>query len=295
MLEESYKPYYNIVKDRCSKLIDMRIWDGIDKNKLDAWLNNFQNEKEKLFAACILDSFIFRSEQQTLSLLYDLLSRDLGNLFRLDNVVLEDDPLTLLRNKYKDPGFRIVAAVKATDGPSKSANSMTNLIVHQLFVVEKWVITPQTIPLELGKGINKFVLLDDIICSGNQIKETIDEWKLFDIDTSFYVAVCVAHQKGLEYLNESFPKIKIAYSEYINIEDSFFKSIDSKDFDFKSEEEFIEFYSEFMKERKVINKKILGYGDLGMLYAFKHNVPNNCMPIIHYNNDMFKSLMDKKK
>lgn len=297
MLEESQRrPYYSLVKDRCIKQIDMHIWDGIDKNKFDAWLKNFQSDKEKFFAACILDNLIYRSEIQTISLLYDLLSRDLDNLFRSNNFEINDSPLSLLRNKYKDPGFRIVAALTRKDGASKSGYFMCNLIVHQLDVCEKWTINPDKIDDEIQKGIKCFVLLDDILCSGNHMKETIEDWGLCEKgNVNFTIAVCAAHQVGLNQLNENFNEIKIAYTELLTHEDSFFSSIDCTDFDFQTIDEVKDFYQSFMKSKNIKYENIFGYDGISLLYAFKHNVPNNCLPIIHYESDDFKSLIAKRK
>lgn len=299
MLEESYRsPYYGAIKERCSKLIDYRVWDGIDKNRLDAWLKNFDSDKDRFFAACILDHLVYRSEEQTISMLYDLLSRDLDNLFRLNGISLDKSPLELLRDKYDchDPKFRIVSAVKPEDAASKSGYLMCNLIVHHLSVYDRWVITPGMIDREAESGIKIFVLLDDIICSGSQMKETIEKWNLtHKNDLIFCIAVCAAHEKGIHVINENYPNIKIAFTEKLKTEDSIFNHICLRDFDCETKEDIEEYYKTLMRKKNVRYGNLLGFANIALLYAFKHNVPNNCLPIIHYSNDTFSPLIAKKK
>lgn len=50
------------ISERCASLIDVGIWEGITRTQLAAWLTNFETDAEKYFAACVLDTLIFRSE-----------------------------------------------------------------------------------------------------------------------------------------------------------------------------------------------------------------------------------------
>lgn len=301
MLKESFTyPYYSAIKDRCLKLIHYNIWDGMDKNRLEAWLKNFDTDKDRFFAACILDHFIYRSEEQTISMLYDLLTRDLCNLFRTRGIELVKNPLELLRGKYKkdDPKFRIVSATKPEDPPSRSGFYICNLIVHDsyLSVNEKWVIKPENINREIKTGIKRFILIDDIICTGSQMKETIEKWRLDIIeDITLDIAVCAAHETGVYELNNHYPHIKIAFAEKLKLEDSIFEQLNLGDFDCRTRNDLRKYYKDLMKKKGIRYRNLLGFSSSELLYAFKHNVPNNCLPIIHYENKTFNSLLTKKK
>jgi hypothetical protein len=290
MIEESYKPYYGMIKDRCYKLIEMGIWHGIDKNKLDAWLKNFDEDKEKFFAACILDDFIYRSKEQTISMLYDLISRDLPNLMRVESSEIPD-LLGALRNHRKDPSIRIVSATKEKDPPTKSGNQMCRFL-QEIGINSKWTINPSQVRDSYDGGIRNFILVDDILASGKQITDTIKEWT-FDKyeDTFFCIGVCVAHEEGLKKLYKEYPKFKAAYTELLLNEDSFFNSVDYIEFDLTSSEALGRYYAGIMDTKGVKNVDLLGFGSLGLLYAFEHNIPNNCMPIIYHESKSYKPLI----
>jgi hypothetical protein len=116
--------YYEDIVERCHGFINCGIWEGLDKNRLRAWLTNFRTDEERYFAACVLDALIFRSEKQTISLFRHLLLRVLPDLARLepghsgalidahDKLKRVDSPL--------EPGMRLVSVTKLSDPPSKS-------------------------------------------------------------------------------------------------------------------------------------------------------------------------------
>ena len=39
---------------------------------------------------------------------------------------------------------------------------------------------------------------------------------------------------------------------------------------------------------------IYGRGDLGLVYAFQDNTPNNSLPILHFHNDNLSMLLNKR-
>jgi len=298
MFEDHWKVYYDNVKTRCLKLIKFGIWSGVDSNKLDAWLNNFETDREKYFSACILDSLIFRSTDQTISMLFDLLTRDLNNLFRSESVIYDNktNPLFLLKNKYLDPQFRLVAAVKPNDPPSKSGYLMNSILVHQLGVYENWTITPMQINSLIENGITNFVLIDDIICTGDQICDTIETWSLDKYtEAKFYIATCAAHECGINRINEKYMNIKVAFTEELKYSNSFFETLDFQLSEYSDYNDAIDKYKSFLQKKGVKNKDVLGYGELGLVYGFDHNVPNASMPIIHYDCSTFSSLLNKRR
>ena len=297
MQEENWNLYYDNVKTRCHKLIDYGIWNGMDSNKLNGWLKNFKTDQEKFLAACILDTLSYKSQDQVISLLYDLLTRDLNNLFRSESKIINklSNPLLLLQDKWADPGFRIVSAVKGEDPPSKSGNLMNNHIVNHLDVCNKWTINPNTIEKAIANGVKNFVLIDDIVCTGEQICGTILEWNLQNYEgVQFFIAVCVAHETGIMKLKTDFPKIPISYAEKLKLNGSFFENFDIGHSDYADKDDAINHYKEFLKENGVKNRKILGFGDLGLVYGFAHNVPNASLPVLYYECENFNSLLKKR-
>src|ERR1700680_2979551 len=108
--------YIEEVLERCRGLIQCGVWAGLHVVRLRRWLTNFRTDEEKYFAACILDHMIYRSEQQTVSLVRQLLQRTLADLTRQDLTPLGGVPdwLTLLRtDPYGgDPRLRLVDLVQ---------------------------------------------------------------------------------------------------------------------------------------------------------------------------------------
>src|SRR5436190_14170332 len=103
--------YYDTIKERCNNLIDLNIWDGIEKIQLRKWLNNFSTEEEKYFAACVLDCLIFRSEQQTESLFFQLFYKEIPNLIRRKNLSVDANLIARLK-ETPDPKVRLVSVMR---------------------------------------------------------------------------------------------------------------------------------------------------------------------------------------
>ena len=104
-LPKDWKIYSNSIRDRCRDLIEHKIWSGIDKNQFEKWRCNFKTDHEKYFAACILDSLIYRSNQQTYSLINQLIYRNINN-FSVFPCKKDKKPYFLDIPFHFDPSFQ---------------------------------------------------------------------------------------------------------------------------------------------------------------------------------------------
>jgi len=138
--------YYQGIVDRCQSLINCGIWDGLDRLRLRTWLANFKTDEEKYFAACILDALIYRSENQTISLLRHLFQRILPDLARI-----KPDSSGALVDAYDklkrvpappEPGMRLVSVMKSSDPHSKSSPTLLRYLKRHLLIDERWMIKP---------------------------------------------------------------------------------------------------------------------------------------------------------
>lgn len=296
--ENSWKVFYGNVRFRCEKLIEYGIWQGIDPYRLKMWLNNFKTDREKLFSALVLDSLIFRSEEQVKSMLYDLFTKDLHNIWRIkkDPLYTSDiNPLNLLKRRHPDIKFRIITTVKSTDPSTKSGYHMVHLLNHFMDVRSEWTIKVSEIEDKYKEGIRCFILLDDISCTGEQLNEVLKEIDISQYtEARFYILLCTIHEKARLSLSTKYPNVSIVYTEYLDDSNNFFDSISLKETNYKDRQEAIDRYKEFLKDKKILFRPPLGKGDLGLTYAFCHNVPNNSLPILHYENDNFKKLITKR-
>jgi len=65
------------VRIRCEDLVRCDIWADLSIQRLNQWWSNFRTDIERYFAACLLDSVIYRSEAQTVALMRQLVQRAL--------------------------------------------------------------------------------------------------------------------------------------------------------------------------------------------------------------------------
>lgn len=111
--------YIQEISARCRNLIDRDIWKDLDVARFRRWLANFKTNEEKYFAACVLDNLMYRSKDQTLALIKQMLQRILPDLMRLDppSVSTPVDWATALAMPARsgDPGVRLVTAVTQSD------------------------------------------------------------------------------------------------------------------------------------------------------------------------------------
>ena len=285
-------------KEECERLIQLHIWDGIDSNSLRAWMKNFSSTEEKFFAACILDWLVYRNDKHVLSMIHDLFTKHLHNQWRLDKNPLyseDNNPLILLKNKWNEINFRYVTAVTKIDKDTKSGYHIISQMNHKMGISSKWNIKCAEIPEFYNKGIRTFVFVDDIIGTGEQMKTILKEANIEEYEDIYvYVLVCAGHETGLNELKKEFPKVRVLCAEFIPNNSNFFEQIPKDEFEKTSIDEMRQWYVEFMRSKNVSNDNILGRGNLGLLYAFQNNVPNDSLPILYYKNEKLDNLLNKR-
>ena len=295
--QDAIEAYINHVFMRGTMLIENRLWNGIDIFRYRSWWKNFSGTQERLLAALIIDRLIYRSEEHMLSMLFDLLTISLPNCMRLQgdvNYQRNRRLLSLLRQS-KEINIRLVN-FNENDKPSQSSGEITNIINHYMKVKRKFIITQNLIESKYQEGVRTFILVDDMICTGGQIKTALDAIQPEKyVDAKFYVAVCCACDEGLSYIHDCYPNIGIAYTEYLIVEDhSFFKSLDYSKIPFESIEQMKHFYEEFTIPKRFMKNKLYGKGDLALVYAFQNSTPNASLPILYWNNDQFYQFLNKR-
>jgi hypothetical protein len=283
--------YTEEVLERCRGLIQCGIWAGLHVSRFRRWLTNFRTDLERYFAACILDNLIYRSEQQTVSLIRQLLQRTLVDLTRQDPTPLGALPdwLTLLRTDPRgaDPRLRLVAVVQRDDPPTKSAYVIARHMKRYLRIHESWIITPWGVKESAAKGTQVFVYIDDFLGTGDQFSEitrieTLE--RTFDATYSVY-APLAGHVRGVAALRTSHPRLKVAPVEVLTEDYSLF-SPESPTFDdgVNTPKAAESFYDALLAARGITlyGCDRRGYGGLELAYTFSHAVADNCLPILWY-------------
>lgn len=280
--------YVSDIVDRCEELIHRDIWSGLHIQRLRKWISNFLTDEERYFAACVLDSLIFRSKDQTLALIKQLFQRVIPDLARLDPTPIRpiSDWQQCLRDENSD--VRIVAAVKKRDPPTKSAHIVARLMKQYFFISEHNIIKPWEVEGCATIGIKVFLLIDDFLGTGDQIIELIKEEQLENSFSSIYIAYIplVAHKDGINKLCAAFPALRVKGVEILDDSHSLFHDECScfKD-EMNTPESVKEFYYDLLKRKNIDieGPDRRGYGHLEIAYVFEHAVPDNCLPILWWN------------
>lgn len=292
-LPKDWKVYENNIRDRCKHLIEHRIWNGIDIHRLNTWKQNFKSEEERYLAACLLDSLIYRPNEQTFSMIQNLLTQNLNNAFRfykeLESIRLPDD----LMGRYKDPSIRLVSAIKKNDPVTKSSNEILRFMKRHFMISEKWIINPWNIKEEFSKGVKAVVFIDDFLGTGDQFDEIIKDSELEEaINTNHvFYAPLVAHQKGIDKLKTEYPKLRLIYTERLTLKfHSFFENYFPEEASFAK----VAYLSMFASRGWLFDSGAqFGYGDLEITYAFQHAAPDNSLQAFTFRERNWIPLFDR--
>ena len=278
-------------------LIENRLWNGIDIFRYKSWWKNFTGTQERLLAALLIDRLIYRSEEHMMSMLFDLFTMSLPNCMRLqhDPNYQKNRKLLSVLCQRKESGIRLVN-FNEQNKPSQSSGEITNFINHYMNVKRNNIINQDNIDSSYNNGVRTFILVDDMICTGGQIKTALDMIKPeYYKDAKFYVAVCCACDQGLTHVHTYYPNIGIAYTEFLTVDDhSFFKSLDYTKIPFESADKLKQFYEEFTIPKKFLKNKLYGKGELALDYAFQNSTPNASLPILYWSNDQFYQFLNKR-
>lgn len=208
--------YVEQIIERCTALIQCGIWGDLSPSLLRRWMKNFTSDEERYFAACVLDSLIYRSKSQTLGLINQLFQRSLPDLTRqtpnpLGHVQDWQDRFKI-HPSSGDPGVRLVAAVTSKDPPGKSAQIIVRYMMQHLRIPRHWIINPWEMRTSIGQGIQVFILVDDFLGTGDQFEGTVIDENLVPLFASNFVvyAPLTAHAEGIKHLRLKFKDLHLS-------------------------------------------------------------------------------------
>jgi len=298
-LPRNHNQYYNYIIERTKKYIKLGYWSEIDFYTLDRWLNNFNTEEEKYLSALILDKIIYRNEATIKSLFSKMFHISLPNILEEYNIYFIEENIESWEKALKSKGakdiypFRFTTITSEKELGDSGADFMRRLRRYYLVNRELIII----IDSEKTNNVNTLIVIDDLIASGEQVKNFIED-NLEYINKYRHVIFMplIAHEGGIqsilkkierlsyhEKLNQSIVHIKPI--EVINERNSFFyekekgKLIDGEN----TIKEIESFYCSFIKNR--VSSDLYGYGDLSLLLIFSTGIPDNTLPIIHETNE----------
>ncbi len=286
--------YWLEIINRCESLIQLGIWSGINVNKFRMWLNNFKTEQEKYFAACILDSFIYRSDEQTISIIKQLFQRTIPDLTKAEKSPIGTIDIMKSMNKnarLTEPGLRLVTVLNEDDPPTKSSYWIARFIKRNFDINPKWIIEPKNVKKNFQQGIRTFIFIDDILATGHQFELCIDDFCLGEIIENAFVAYTplIAHKIGIDYLKNNIKNLKISTVEMLDNYHSIFHA-DSPCFadGENTPEAAKQFYFKLLKKKNIVisgsNRR--GYGHLELAFAFEQSTPDNSLPILWWSDSI---------
>lgn len=291
--------FIHTVKDRCIDLIKHDIWSGITQIEFNTWMKNFRTKNEKYFAACILDSLIYRCEKQEVALAMEIFTKKLPQyLNELSHTLFDySDLLNILKNQVSEEHkIRLVTVANPQDRPGKSNDTVFRMYRRKLDFNDSWFIKPNEVEREIQNGITTFIFIDDFLGTGNQFGSmwNIEGFSLKLKDSNVMYCPLVAHVEGVNKLNNLNSDLKIIAGENLNEDCDVFKFafIDGVN----TTDGAKEFYKNMLEKynfKNLLEENTFGYGNLGLAYTFSHASPDNCLQIIWEPQEGWEPLIKK--
>lgn len=275
------------INDRCATLIDLGIWEGMSRTQLAAWLTNFETDAEKYFAACVLDSLIYRSEAQTISLIQQLLQRTFS--YAAQHLPLvgtsEADWIDLLRKDASDPRIRLVPVVREDDPPTKSAHHILRLMKRKFQVDERWIVYARHLVSTLPLDLEAIFFIDDFLATGDQFHYFFENESLRSLIGRVHLAYLplVGYVEGIKRLETEYSRLLVRPVEILDNTHRLFH-IECECFDdgTNTASDAATFYYDLLARRGInlTGSARRGHGGLELAYSFVHASPDNCLPIL---------------
>jgi hypothetical protein len=264
-------------------MIFTQIWHGVDTSNFRRWLNNFQTDDEKYFAARILDALIFRSDAQTRALALHLFQTSLPSALEENTPNETDQWIDRLRG-IADPGIRLVPVIRPCDPPTKSGPLVCRLLKRHLSLNDNWMIWPNQVERHRSRGITTFVLIDDFLGTGYQFKRFFKELleSLQGNSCRFVYLPLVAYARGISRMQSKFAHLKIDSAEVLDESHRLFSDDCSAFIDGVNTVAMArDFYSKLMTKvgPNLRAASAFGYERLSLAFAFEHATPNATLPI----------------
>lgn len=284
------------------------LWERkTNQNKVNLWLDNFQDEKEKLHALYLLTQFIYFNQFLIKSLL-KAVYRDLFKYRQVEKIrKAHDDTLDadLINFKFQEI-LEKTRFIILGNGAESSAHLMylfrtENNLPKDLFMNENQIGTCKD-------EIKHFIFIDDICGSGSQGVEYSEEIIPF-IKEKFPHSICsffllVSTRIGKDKIKDeslfdnvdSVLELDKSYKSFIE-KSRIFQSKDDL-IDQKYAADFCGLYGKHLmssilkKQHPEISEQDLesgsedlkyGFSDGQLLLGFNHNTPDNTLPVIWYN------------
>lgn len=295
-------------------------WENlINRDKIDKWLQNFENEKEQLNALYLLSNFMYfgsRQIRELLRTLYrDIYKYPIVSAIRKDNNDTKD--LTLINKLFDDS--LVKTRFLGIGNPSESGPHLLyyfrqeNRLPKGLFINAHEIFKRfGSTDLQINNSqISRYVCIDDFCGSGSQgldfaeqiVRPLKDKDKNARVDYFVLFGTKVGKEKlraiglfdsvkSVFTITESF-KCFSATSRYFQnvpteIEKTFAEAMCKKHGYPLIKSICMRLGHPDSDAHSLANNHSLGFEDGQLLIGFHHNTPDNTLPIIWYNEEVIK-------
>jgi len=274
--------YTRRIFERCKELVSYGVWSGLEQPRLDAWIGNFKTDEERYFAACVLDSAIYRSAPQTRSLMKQLFQRTVPDLARNNN--LSNRLLTCFAGlrSATDPKIRVIPIIPDDEVAIKSGSHIGRELRRHLEF--SWFASPEEAADYVDEGYD-VIFVDDFLGTGFQFCDFVEDSRLESaIETGSCLYVPLAgHTEGIKHVHDTYPKLSIDAVEILDKEQALFHpSAGIFPDSCNSPESARKFYYDILSQNQISrggpNRR--GFGKFELVYAFEHGCPDNSLPIL---------------
>ncbi|WP_312323651.1 phosphoribosyltransferase-like protein [Acinetobacter schindleri] len=301
--------FYIKTRTKAQKLIQAGFWSGINQNKFNRWCDEFKTPEEEVLLAFLLDSLVFRSQNQISGLIHQMIDVNLSSMIDWKSLCDRSNKyetlFELLSDKYPDNSFKnlaLVPVIKINDPPTKSGPLLAR-IIHKHKINSKFMCWPWDEKRLHNENLRVVIFFDDFVGSGDQFTKF---FKYFSNVKAFgnpekvqylYVAFS-GTQEGIDYIEKhTNSQVKVCVTETIKDSNKFFSGFPIR---YKKLEALIDqpideyrdklksTYTSFMHSRNIHNK-ILGYNDLELTHVFSHGTPNGTLPIFWCTNPSYSA------
>lgn len=320
---ESIESYKDKLNEKI-RYLNETIWEHKIAGKVESWLNNFEDDKERINSLFLLSQFMYFGSHSMRELLKSLY-RDLYKYHKIEQIRIRNNntvDLTLINDKFNNElkNTRFLGVGNPSEsGPHllyffRQENQLSNTLfidAHEIFEYtnkENTNGSTESIRTLKNGNIAEYVFLDDFCGSGTQAKRynntIVKDIKRMNPDARVSYLMLFATKKGK---NKIKTEMQFDYVEAIFELDESFKCFSESSRYFKKQPDFItkeeciiicEKYGkpqienvlkkEIEDERKLaiaVEKHKYGFGDCQLLLGFHHNTPDNTLPIFWYDED----------
>ncbi len=298
------------------KILSETVWEGrIKVPQINKWLNNFIDEKERLHALYLLSQFMYFGELQirqlTKSLYRDFYQYPTIESIRCANNNTLDSKVIQAEFKLAENNTRFVGI----GNPSESGTHILylfrqeNKLASSLFISDGQILKTDKEGNDVlaNASVKHYVFIDDFCGSGEQAitySNIVNKIKAIDKNIMVSYLMLFSTSTGKKRVME---EASFDFVEAVVELDQSFKCFDTKSRYFQDHPSQID--KEFLLDlcsrygrilmrdicsrlghkepylSPAVEKVKLGWGDCQLLIGFKHNIPDNTLPIIWYGED----------